>query len=180
MHAITTDVVDVTAEPRVAVPDVAVLHWPEESVRAAALGRAGTPRLFLVASEAAPPADWDEYTDWVRLPADERDVFARITALRRRVAPPALPELDEFGVLWRDGVWVDLAPTEGRLMAALLDRVGGVVSRRDLAAAGWPDGAPNSRSVDSTLLRLRRRIGVLGMSIHTVRRRGLILEVDGV
>ncbi len=93
--------------------------------------------------------------------------------------------LDEFDVLWRGDRWSALAPIEARLVEVLLARCGSVVSRRDLGAAAWPGGAPGERAVDARLRRLRTRLAPLGLAVHNVRRRGLLLEVgeppaDGV
>src|SRR5437763_3254886 len=61
--------------------DVAVLHWPEEAPEAARLAAAGLPRLLLVDAGNDPPESDDCQEDWVRLPADDRDVAARLRAL---------------------------------------------------------------------------------------------------
>ena len=63
---------------------VAVLEWPEQADEAEALGAWGAPRLLLVAPEAEPPVDWDLSSDWLRRPADSRDVMARVETLQRR------------------------------------------------------------------------------------------------
>jgi hypothetical protein len=63
---------------------IAILTWPEHADRAVECARTGQPRLLLVASDAEPPADWDDLTDWVRLPVDAQDLCARVAALRRR------------------------------------------------------------------------------------------------
>ena len=156
---------------------VAILAWPEQAEEAAECGRTGVPRLLLVASDAEPPADWDGLTDWVRLPVDDRDLCARVAALQRLAARTPAPRLDEFDVLWRGDRWAALAPIEARLVAVLLARCGDVVSQRDLGVAAWPDGVPGTRAVDARLRRLRDRVEPLGLRIHNVRRRGLLLEV---
>ena len=155
---------------------VAILSWPEDADLAAEMADKGHPRLFLVAPEVTPPSDWDPLTDWVRLPADDRDVIARATALQRRVTPQPQPTLDEFDVLWRGAQWTALAPIEARIMELLLTQCGSVVSRVQLRTA-WPNGSPGSRAVDARLAQLRERIAGLGLRIHTVRSRGLLLEV---
>lgn len=159
---------------------VAILAWPEESERAAEYARAGHPRLLLVATDAEPPNDWDGLTDWVRLPVEDRDLCARVAALQRHATAAPAPLLDEFDVLWRGDRWSALAPIEARLMEALLARCGSVVSRRELGAAAWPAGMPGERAVDARLRGLRTRIAPLGLAIHNVRRRGLLLEVGRV
>ena len=159
---------------------VAILAWPEHADVAAACGRRGQPRLLLVAPEAEPPDDWDDLTDWVRLPVDERDLCARVAALQRLASPMPEPELDEFDVLRRGGHWTALAPIEARIFEVLLARCGTVVSRRDLGAAAWPAGMPNTRALDGRLRRLRDRVEPLGLRVHNVRRRGLLLEVGEI
>jgi DNA-binding response OmpR family regulator len=56
-----------------------------------------------------------------------------------------------------------LTPTEFRVLAALMGRPGEVVRRRDLLAAGWPDGAiVSENTLDQYLTRLRRKIEAAG------------------
>src|SRR3954471_18336309 len=93
------------------VDGVVVVRWPEDSARAAELARVGTPRLFLVAVDADPPAVDDELCAWVRLPAHERDVQARIVELRTR-ASVARPILGDHGLLWRGTQNVSLSPSD--------------------------------------------------------------------
>ncbi len=165
-------------EPPTEFPgSVAIVAWPAEAERAAELARQVTPRLLLVAPGSEPPVDWDSRTDWVRLPADERDLCARVAALQRQASTLPPPTLDEFDVLWRGPRWTALAPIEARLLRVLLDRCGSVVTQRELRAAAWPDCVPSSRAVDARLKRLRDRVHVVGLEIHNVRRRGLLLEV---
>ncbi len=112
------------------------------------------------------------------MPSSEEDLRSRVEGLRRRVegrtAP--LPDLDGDGVLRVGTRWVSLPPVEARLMGALLDRYGAVVSRDQLARSGWPSGAPGRNALDVHMLRLRRRVGPLELAIRTVRSRGYLLE----
>jgi len=64
-------------------------------------------------------------------------------------------------------------------MSALIERFGAVVSRDQLSRSGWPKGAPGRNALDVHVLRLRRRIAPVGLSIKTVRSRGYLLEADG-
>jgi DNA-binding response OmpR family regulator len=65
-----------------------------------------------------------------------------------------------------------LTPTEFRVLAALMARPGEVVRRRELAAAGWPDGAHVAdNTLDQYVARLRRKVEAAGdpdRSISTV------------
>jgi DNA-binding response OmpR family regulator len=125
----------------------------------------------------APDID-DCFEDWVRVPADESDVRARIDALTRRAGAHGRhdPDLDADGLLHFGEKWVSLPPVEARLMAALIARYGAVVSREQLARSGWPEGSPGRNALDVHVLRLRRRIAEMGLAIKTVRSRGYLLE----
>jgi DNA-binding response OmpR family regulator len=159
--------------------DVVLVRWPVEETRRDDLKREGRPRLLLLEDGVAPPvAGPDDIEDWIRVPAGEADLRARVDGLRRRAEAridPA-PALDDDGVLRLGDRWVSLPPVEARLTAALLDRYGAVVSRDALARAGWPSGAPGRNALDVHMLRLRRRLSPLALAIRTVRSRGYLLE----
>lgn len=158
--------------------DVALLRWPTDHARRVELAALRRPRLLLVEAGAVPPESDDCIEDWVQLPAGDLEVRVRMACLGRRAErhAPAVPSLDHDGVLRSRAGWVPLPPVEARLTSALLERFGGVVSREHLASAGWPAGAPGRNALDVHVLRLRRRIGPLGLAIRTVRSRGYLLE----
>ncbi len=124
--------------------------------------------------------------DWIRVPAQESEVRARVEALAVRSQAhmpkggngdtPARPVLDDFGVLRVNGSWVALPPLEARLAEALLERLGAVTSRELLIRAGWPTAAPGRNALDVHVLRLRRRLQPVGLAIRTVRSRGYLME----
>src|SRR5579871_5457039 len=98
---------------------VVLVDWPAQADRVTALAQAGLPRLLLVAPDADPPASVDSNEDWVRLPADERDVAARVLRLTAQAAgpppshpPPSRPLVDETARLHYRGTWVALSPIE--------------------------------------------------------------------
>lgn len=158
--------------------DVILVRWPVEEPRRALLQEEGVPRLLLVENGAPPPRTTDDLEDWVRVPADEVDLHARVENLNRKAQSrvEVAPRLDEDGVLRAGAGWVPLPPVEARLTSALIERYRSVVSRDSLARAGWPTGAPGRNALDVHVLRLRRRISPLGLSIRTVRSRGYLLE----
>jgi hypothetical protein len=162
-----------------ALVDVALLRWPLEQERRQDLALAGLARVLLVDEDQHAPVVTDCLEDWVRMPASQADIDARCRSVvdRAGVHTPSRPELDPDGVLRSGADWVSLPPVEARLMAALLDRFGAVVSRDQLARSGWPKGAPGRNALDVHVLRLRRRISLLGLSIKTVRSRGYLLEL---
>lgn len=162
--------------------DVALLRWPLEEDRRQTLVARGLPRVLLVDDDHAAPVVVDAIEDWIRMPASQDDIDHRCRTVAARAATQQAirPELDSDGVLRCGTEWVSLPPVEARLMAALLDRFGAVVSRDQLARAGWPKGAPGRNALDVHMLRLRRRIDPVGLVIRTVRSRGYLLEADQV
>jgi DNA-binding response OmpR family regulator len=118
--------------------------------------------------------------DWIHLGASDEEIAARVKALeqRWRMHHPAMPELDADGLLRFRGAWVALTPVESRLAKVLLDRMGTVVSRQAILRAGWREGEPARNVLDVHILRLRRRMAPLGLSIKTFRGRGYLMEEE--
>jgi hypothetical protein len=162
----------------VACMEVALLRWPDEQARRQRLSVAGGPRLLLVEDGAQPPPVVDCLEDWIRVPAPEDEVRARVHALsvRRAAHNHDVPGIDDDGVVRFRGGWASLPPLESRMAELLLSRFGAVVGRDALAAAGWPDGVNGRNALDVHVLRLRRRLEPLGLVIRTVRSRGYLLE----
>jgi DNA-binding response OmpR family regulator len=169
--------------------EVAVVRWPAEATKRASLAAAGQPVLLLVESEE-PPVTTSPLEDWIRVPSSDTDLEARIEALRLKAVLPATnphfdpmgaPRLDNRGMLSFESGWVSLSPLEVRLMAALLVRPGAVIPRQQLIEAGWPSDddprtAPSRNALDTRVLRLRRRLQPIGLTIRTVRARGYVLD----
>ncbi len=155
-----------------------MIRWPGEEDRLDRLRATRRPRLLLVEDGAAPPLPADELEDWIRVPAQEIDMRARLAGLERRLHEngAAQPQIDDDGVLRMGDHWVSLPPVDHRLARVLVERFNAVVSRDALARAGWPDGTPARNALDVHVLRLRRRLEPLGLAIRTVRSRGYALE----
>lgn len=164
------------------MPDVVLVRWPVEEERRTRLASARTPRLLLIEEGEVPPLPDDCLEDWVRVPATEADVRARVGALSTRASAHVIdrPDLDVDGVLRFAGSWVSLPPVESRLTRALIDRFGAVVGRDALSRAGWPEGAPGRNALDVHVLRLRRRLITVGLGLKTVRSRGYLLEATEI
>jgi two-component system OmpR family response regulator len=157
--------------------DVVLVRWPDEIERLETLRVTGAPRLLLVPADASPPVTVDPLEDWVRLPADQAEVRARLTALSARAhADQPVPTVDGDGLLHYRDRWVALSPVEQALAAALAERFGAVVGREVLARRAWPDGVPTRNALDVHILRFRRRIAALGLELRTVRSRGYLLQ----
>lgn len=158
--------------------DVALVAWPEEEQRRLELREQGRPRLLMVRAEAPAPIASDPLEDWIRLPADEHDLRARVEALKLLAGIDRRDSvlLDDDGLLHHGEAWVALPTIEGRLVTALMAKMGAVVGRDALIKAGWPGETPNRNVLDVHILRLRRRLEPIGLSIRTVRSRGYVLE----
>jgi DNA-binding response OmpR family regulator len=131
----------------------------------------GLPRLLVLApGTAAPRLDDDE--DWIRAPADERDVAARLAVLRLRHDRVRL----EGPLLHTARGTVGLSPREEAVAAVLLADAGQVVARPAIEAAlGGPTGV-SARTVDDTVYRLRRRLRPLGLDVFASPGRGFTLS----
>jgi DNA-binding winged helix-turn-helix (wHTH) protein len=163
--------------------DVEIVRWPQDADRREALHRAGTPRLIVIGADGHPPTPLDGREDWAREPVADTDLAARIDWLKRRlerrvVVADRAPTIDEDGLLRTDLGWVTIPPVEARLAAALIRRLGAVVSRDALTRVTWPKEAPSRNALDVHVLRLRRRIASIGLAIRTVRGRGYLLEAS--
>jgi len=159
--------------------DVTLLRWPAEAPARDRMAIAGEARLLLVEQDHDPPTVTDCLEDWIRVPAPEEDVRARVDTISVRSQahddPP--PGIDGDGVLRFEGAWVALPPLEARLTDTLLQRFGAVVGRDTLIRAVWPNGSPGRNALDVHVLRLRRRIAPLHLAVRTVRSRGYLIEI---
>ena len=117
--------------------------------------------------------------DYVSKPFSPREVVLRVKAVLRRAShePPPGDELrigslhlDVAGhLLWIDGRGVDLTATEFRLLRLLMERAGRVQTRGQLLSDVWGYAEDvDSRTVDTHVRRLRRKLGPEADRIETV------------
>jgi DNA-binding response OmpR family regulator len=141
----------------------------------------GSACLLQVEVGAPPPLEWGYLEDWLREPIDYDELDARRARLRRRLVERQPVWMDDDGLLHRGAAWVAVAPLEVRFLAPMLARKDQVVSRDALCATVYGDSTPGDpRLVDATVHRLRRRVRPLGVTIHTVRAIGFLLEVGAL
>jgi len=157
--------------------DVALIQWPSDESLRQELARQGHPRLLLVEPSAEPPLCVDALEDWVRLPVSRGDRNARIRSLEARSGRHGreVPVLSRDGTLDFRGESTQLSEIQARVIAPMIDRFGGVVSRETLAGQAWPGAPSTGNNLDVTVARLRRQVGPLGLMIKTVRSRGYLL-----
>jgi hypothetical protein len=156
--------------------DVVVLRWPEQASDLERLDKAGLPRLLLVEPGVAPPTGTSCLEDWLRLPADETDVRARMVALTERAARhPPVPSLDEHGQLSHGGQSVFLSNIDKLLARVLVEHLGRPVPPQQLIRSAWSKGGGDS-ALRVHLSRLRRHLAPLGLTIVCVRGHGYVLR----
>lgn len=157
--------------------EVKLLRWPAESARRARYEALGVLRLLVLEGGAAAPVSADVREDWVRPPLTESDLRARIATLLARAEAHRLPRLDPYGILRFGDRSISVSPTETELLECLIRQYGTMVPRAMLLQClpDRPSGVSRN-ALDLHIMRLRRRIHAVDLSIRTVHRRGYLLE----
>jgi DNA-binding response OmpR family regulator len=175
-------------------PDLVVLDWMLPGLDGIEVLRrirehAHTPVLMLTArSEEIDRVMGLEVgaDDYLTKPFSMRELLARIRALlrreellRRTLEQDTQQTSDELR--WGDlvlnpearsvvleGEYLDLTPMEFELLALLMRNPGRAFSRSYLLQTVWDTAYGGDRSVDNTVMRLRRKLGSTGEAIETV------------
>lgn len=156
---------------------VAVLRWPADADTRRRLAELRIPRLLLVGRGDEPPVITDELEDWAREPLDPTDLSLRSETLRRRARDlPVAPILDSDGLLRFGGRWAVVPDSQLAVVELLIRRYGEVVGFDELADAyARAGGARTPGSVRAVIARLRTRVADVGLRLHGVRGRGVLL-----
>lgn len=156
---------------------VKFLRWPVQSKKRDELRKAGVPCLLVVEGSALPPSDISPQEDWVRPPLPRTDLDARVRTLQQRTGTDAVPVLDPTGVLYFGGRAVPMSEAQSEMMRCFLAEFGRLVGRERLKEAlGRLGSRASSNALDLHVMRLRKRIMDLDLSLQTVWGRGYILE----
>ncbi len=167
------------------VAEVEMVRWPGDAARRERCAERDVPCLLLLEEGVAPPMSSRPLEDWIRVPADELDLVARVRRLESLASRVGeRPRVDAEGILHVGPLWSALSTAEASLARRLTADFGQLVGRDDLLAALSPpspsaDTAATDRrprTLDLQICRLRRRIGALGLTVSAVRGRGYVLE----
>ncbi|WP_237774042.1 helix-turn-helix domain-containing protein [Actinosynnema sp. ALI-1.44] len=154
--------------------EVKLVRWPAEAASLARYRQMNVLRLLVVEGRAAPPITADVKEDWVRPPVSKADLMARIAALRARSDVYAVPHVDPVGVLRYGSQSVTVSAIGTAVLSRLAADFGVLVEREELLGL-LPGNDGDRNALDLQIMRLRRRIGPLGLGIRTVRGRGYVL-----
>ena len=121
--------------------------------------------------------------DYITKPFSPRELTARMRAIFRRTERETLSPIDEpppsgFEVdedqrrIGYRGTWLDLTPSEYRLMRVLIRHPGRVLSRDELMNLAWSDpGASLDRTVDAHIKTIRGKIRKISPDLDPIETR---------
>jgi DNA-binding response OmpR family regulator len=156
---------------------VRFVRWPAEADIRGRCKREGIPCLLVVEAGASPPICTDVSEDWIRTPASRQDVEARVQAIYQRTSGRSIPTIDSTGVLHFGNKSIAISATQAELMEEFIAHFEEIVYRAELEqqlAKCVPH--PTRKALDLHIMRLRRRISTIDLSIKTVWGRGYMLE----
>lgn len=108
-----------------------------------------------------------------RLGALVRTVVEELPARRTRVVQAGAHRVELRGhSVLVDGATVALSTQQAKLLAALIDNDGRVLSRSEILRTAWADDGCDEHAVEMTVARLRTVLGPAGGIVQTVVKRG--------
>lgn len=158
---------------------VAVLRWPADAAERWRLANLRHPRLLVLDPDVAAPPAVDDLEDVIASPIDAVEMAARLDGLRLRVEGRAVPTLDDDGLLRHQERWVSVTDAQIPVLRELIASFGALVRWEVIYDAYRTGGGASgsSAALQSLLGRLKSKIAPLGLSLATVRGRGLVLDV---
>lgn len=160
----------------VTMSSVTVLRWPLEEDLRQQLEQERAPRLLIVPLGQEAPALRDDLEDWLRDPPDPADLVARLSALSERAREEA--RLDADGLLWAGRSWVAIPDTQLCIAELLLAHPNELVTTAVLTTTYVRNGSSGHRaSVRTMVNRVVERFAQVGLQVHVVRGKGVLLEL---
>jgi len=90
-----------------------------------------------------------------------------------------LPVLDEDGLLRFRGRWTHISDRQLPVVALLIRRFGRLVRAEEMIAVYTAAGGTlREGAIHALVKRIRARVGKVGLSLHTVRGRGFVLDAQ--
>lgn len=166
--------------PTDTLPEVEVLHWPTQEHRRRLLAALGEPRILLLAPNSTPPALIDNLELWIPEGTDPLTIVQGVTKLQKRILEiDAQPVLDDDGLLWFKGRWVAVSDNQIPVVDLLIQNYRRLVRNDDLIRA-YQDGGGSGTdaSLRNLIRRVATRLANVGLNLHVVRKRGVILATD--
>ncbi|MBC6447529.1 helix-turn-helix domain-containing protein [Actinokineospora xionganensis] len=156
---------------------VKFVRWPAESDLREECTALRHLCLLIVEHGAPPPEDLSPNEDWVRPPIVPQDLQARVRQLAARAVLNTKPVLDPAGILYFRDASVTLSLTQCDMLAPLISRFCGLVYRDELREILEQSGASSSsNALDLHVMRLRRRLQLVGLGVRNVWGRGFVVE----
>lgn len=174
-------IIDLPSTPArpMTMSSVTLLRWPlEEGLRQQLEGKRA-PRLLIVPVGHEAPTLRDDLEDWVRDPPDPADLVARLAVLSERAERAReQPRLDADGLLWAGRSWVVIPNTQLCIAELLLAHPNELVTTAALTTTYVRNGSSGHRaSVRTMVNRVVGRFAQVGLQVHVVRGKGVILEL---
>ncbi|MEU4728496.1 winged helix-turn-helix domain-containing protein [Streptomyces sp. NPDC005409] len=156
---------------------VKFVRWPAESNIREQCKVRGHLCLLVVEHGASPPEHLSLHEDWVRPPIVQEDLQARLRQLADRAVLKSKPVLDPAGILYFKDSSVTLSLTQCEMLAPLVAQYGEIIYRTELREILEHSGSSSSsNALDLHVMRLRRRLQLVGLAVRNVWGRGFVLE----
>ena len=162
------------------LPHVEVLHWPTQEHRRRLLASLGEPRVLLLAPGSTPPNIIDDLEQWIPEAADPLAIVRGVTNLQHRLLHTrAEPILDDDGLVRFRGRWVAVSTTQMPVVDLLIQNYRRLVTHDELIRTYQDHGGSTSdASRRNFVRRIAARLADVGLRLHVVRKRGVILSDD--
>ena len=157
---------------------VVTIEWPDHDDRRATIVATGRAALLVVERGQPPPTDLEPLEDWIRAPIDPIERAARVKGLRlRQQRLRGGVHLDDDRSLRVADRRVTLTEHQQALLIPLLARIGQPTPRAVVERASAQAGGPaDPDHLRRALSRLRGRLAEVGLDLHLLSGRAVLLE----